>query len=65
MIRGSLTVPIAIQSVAHLAEHNGQKGNGLRQGGILSSDRKGVSVMICGKEGTEGRDALVGRTPER
>jgi len=65
MIRGSITVPIAIKSVARLAEHDGQEGNGLRQGGILSGDGKGVPGMICGEEGTEGRDALVGRTPER
>ena len=65
MIRGSITVPVAIQGVERLAEHDGQKGNGLRQGGILSSNGKGVPGMICGEERTEGRDALVGRTPER
>jgi len=65
MIRGSITVPIAIQSVARLAEKNEQNGNGLRQGGILSSNGKGVSGMIYIEEGTEGRHALVGRTPER
>ena len=44
MIRGSLTVPIAIQSVARLAEHDGHKGNGLLQESILSSKEREFPV---------------------
>jgi len=44
MIRGSISVPVAIQNVERLVEHDGQKGNGLRQEGILSSREREFPV---------------------
>ena len=48
MIRGSIMEPMAIQSVARLAENDGQNGNGLPQRGTLYGNGKGVPGVICG-----------------